>query len=314
MLAAQFEVQVSLAPGVTVFSAFIAVFFTWLALSSDAFTAKYFRRRRRKAKRLANQQRKNQHANSRAELLDSNGAALLQELSPSRLPSENAEEQPLLAAFEDGNNDELPSPPSGRVTNMKRDLNEACHLRAIAFDDTQLSRDSSDSRPPTPQIPPSDTPRDLITKATSNLANANAISNGRPPRSLQTSSRRPSLLSFARKWSSGQTTAKLTPTPSSTDLTDASSSSDKVHNHSHGATTPLSEGGDTSGGGTTASTPSSSFVRGLPLTLREKSRLKAGSGMVATPKELVLTLWGDCTIEAVAKSAIWAMAVYAIST
>ena len=314
MLAAQVEVQVSLSPGVTVFSAIIAVFFTWLALSSDAFISRYIRRRKGRARRLAHQQREERtHTENNASIPTSS----IQAISPMRGISEVAEVQPLLTEAEREHDDDegISSQPREHLTNMKRNLNEACHLRAMAFDDTHLSRNGSESRPSTPQRSASDaltvTPRNLIAQATSNLASGEAVHKNHSERPPKVSSRRPSLLFWSRKWSSGQTTTRQG--AGSNDLTDASSTSDKAYNYRAETSTSTSEGGDMTSGGTTPSTVTNSFVRSLPLTSREKSRLGAGFGLVASPTELILTLWGDCNIEAFAKSGIWAMGVFVIS-
>jgi hypothetical protein len=362
MLAAQFEVAVSLDPGLTAFSAILAVFFTWLALISNALTARLIRRRKRRSRKTTKRDR-NQLAPASHALSD-NGAntdttessgtiSAMPMESPTDDQQEDTERQPLLSEsavideeVDEEREEQIIEAGDQSLTHMKRALNRNCQLRALAMDDTKLS---FETRALSPQLgaqraqrtdlsnlhsqnigPTHSAPREptLLAQATANLAlqkqngespNLNPQRNNmnmqsgsvlgsasNTPRQSDTSSRRPSLSFFSRKWSSGTThQGKLSTNGSSTDLTDGSEDFDHDRRYSESGETFT--GTSTSGSATTSS---NSFVRGLPLSRKERAKFKKGHKIAPmSVVELVQTLWGDCTTEAIAKSGIWAAAV-----
>jgi hypothetical protein len=303
MLGAVFPVKVSLAPGLTVFSAFIAVFFTYLALISDSYTTRYLRRRLRRAARHAAKARKSEakaaaQRNSDTTASTPNDVGIAEEADD---PSQDVEAQPLLARdmIETPQGVSPEDEAENGLTNLKKALNDNSRLRAIAMDDERLEQLtwSSAGGGSTQSISAFRTaaPPDMSQPVT--LRDAPALSPKPSPNTPPTSfsSRRPSLSFFSRKWSSGNKTIQSSANASSTDLTASSSDFDK---------TTTGEGG-TSG----SSNASGSFMRGLPLSRRERRRLKAGGAASTSVSELLLTLWGDCTVEAIAKAGIWASAI-----
>lgn len=367
MLAAQFEVQVSLSPGVTILSAFIAVCFTWLALVSDAVSAKYLRRKRRRTKK--GQKRSSQksmgpeprgtatafedpdHTPIHSDPTSSNSAATVTPpaaynkaiVRESFDSLDHAEAQPLLQSggavihdfdppLPESEASPTESPPPANLTNHKRDLNEASQLRALAMNDTPVSAETTDSGTSTPRLShhtqsfaeraealfgdqPRGTPDNDANRADtrSSLRNGSSSAPGHSPLSnggthTAGSKGRPSFAFFARQWSSGNYTAKHSAAASSTDLTySTDESSDK------GCRASFSETASSATPSGSSSTGSNAFVRSLPLTRRERLRLKSGTGVATgSMQELLLTLWGDLTVEAVAKAVIWAVAVCAM--
>lgn len=289
MLGAIFPVKVSLSPGVTVFSAVVAVVFTYLALISDTYTSKYLRRRLRKARRLASLAKKEARATHNG---DTTGPHTPLEI---RTPSDpqDVEAQPLLCSnLLETESVAAESEAAGNLTDLKKSLNDTCKLRAMALDDERLERLtwSSTGGGSTHSTP---LPRSAATDASEPVTPMNAPEPS--PKPTEGRSRRPSLSFFSRKWSSGNKTVRSSANASSTDLTASSSDIDR-HFSGDGSTTITSSG-------------SGSFMRGLPLSKREKMRLKQGVDRSRSVKELLLTLWGDCTSEAIAKAGIWALAI-----
>ena len=293
MLGAVFPVKVSLSPGITVFSAFIAVFFTYLALVSDLFTSKYIRRRIRKARRKAAKARKEEAKAQNGTLPESTP----QDIEAADNPLEDAEAQPLLRPqLIETQSMIAESEAEGGLTNLKRSLNDSSRLRALAMDDDRLERLTwSSTGGASAQEAGARSGMPNLTEPVTFRDEPSLSSKPSPEGLTEHSSRRPSLSFFSRKWSSGNKTVRSSANASSTDLTASSSDLDRG----------LSGDGST----TITSSGSGSFMRGLPLSKRERMRLKAGGGTSTSIKELLLTLYGDCTIEAIAKAGIWAAAI-----
>lgn len=335
ILAARLDVAVSLNPVATVLSALLAVSFTWLALVSDSFTAKYLRKRRKHAKR-----RMAENANSDSGVTrptkHSNGSSSTPTAST---PDADLENQPLLPrqdsqiAYDNDPESALDTSPHDNVTSMKRELNEASYLRALAMGENPSAPPSVRSAESPSRTGGFGGSRPIDAgELKSSLRNATTeATNGEtrqatpdffafnPPEPVQTPlnltdtvtqpasqsskrPRRPSFPFFGRNHSSGKDTAKLSAGgQSSNDQTDTDSEA-----------RPTTPGTTTEGDGTSLSGSSGShgIVKYLPLSRREKKRLRAGGGMGSIPvRELMLTLWGDCTREACAKALIWATAI-----
>lgn len=376
MLAAQFPVDVSLSPGLTAFSAFIAVLFTWIALVSDSFASKYLRKQRRKTARSDNRRGRQRTGHTKGSTSEASKAArptdieaqpLLdaddtisdlesavhtssshrsrshgpQDIEASDRPSGRTSHRPggysaLNAVDDDG----VYSPAEEPVTDMKRNLNETSHLMAVAMEDakappgdvgpslqrvvdeeysaTKASQQSHDE----PFSPPLRL-NDINTPFAARLQYSghgimmsrenSVVEEGHPERPdsapLPTRSRRFSFPFFARKRPSG--TSPLhndAANESNTDLT--YSDGNTTPRLSSSSTSPFTE---TSGMPDTYSSRSSSntsIAKHLPLTRREKLRLKAGGAIShVSLRELLLTLWGDCNREACAKAFVWSSAV-----
>lgn len=302
MLGAVFPVKVSLSPSVTVFSAVLAVVFTYLALVSDTYTSRYLRRRHRKARRKAAAQAKKEALAKAGQNGDAPADTLEDVLSPTDMQETEAE--PLLPRT---TVDGRPAPPEseaeGPLTDMKRALNDTCKLRALALDDERLERltwsstggaSSHTHSTPLPRPGPADL-SEPVTIRDSTPSQPSSKSTPSPGLTEGGRFRRPSLSFFSRKWSSGLKSVRSSANASSTDLTGSETDMERRISHD-GSTTVTSSG-------------AGSFMRGLPLSKRERLRLKSGIDRNTTIKELLLTLWGDCTIEAIAKAGIWAMAI-----
>lgn len=214
------------------------------------------------------------------------------------------------------------------ITNLKRTMMQDCRLRALAMDDAELRRATmappigSSVRPTTPTSANGPLTGGLTVSDRSELPssspmlshtymNQSASNGGHDSRLEQlnqalasattASSRRPSLSFFSRKWSSEQ--SRRSATPSSHDHTNESSDGGfDVFERRNSGTESV-----TTGTGNSSST--GSMVRGLPLTRRERSRLKAGNSITTSLSELLMTLYGDCNIETILKAGIWAFAV-----
>ena len=214
------------------------------------------------------------------------------------------------------------------ITNLKRTMIQDCRLRALAMDDAELRR-ATMAPPAGPSVrPTTPTPvneplsggltvneRSGLPSSSPMLSNTymnQSASNGGHGSRLEqlnqalasataASSRRPSLSFFSRNWSSEQ--SRRSATPSSHDHTNESSDGgfDVFERRNSGAESVTTSTGNSSSTG--------SMVRGLPLTRREKSRLKAGNSITTSLSELIVTLYGDCNIETVLKAGIWAFAV-----
>lgn len=276
----------------TAFSAILAVGFTWLALVSDAFISKLVRHRKRQRKEARRKARQSPSIAVQAEGRDY-----------ARV-SQDVEAQPLLS----------PEAVEPNPTAMKQHLMSDSALRAMAFDaeaptgDIEAEERGAVSRSQSPAVRSAGLASVAEQSRAASRSNSPLPPDDRRPslspgedhhRSVsQRSSRRPSLSFFSRKWSSG----RISTAPSSTDLTD---SGDKYSSTGGSSDHDFSNSSSASSSG-----GSNSLVRNLPLTRRERSRLKSGAGLASVPlKELLLTLYGDMTLEAMCKAGIWAVAM-----